>query len=89
MGFNDLCRPSPKLTFPKDVPFFANLMFFPSPPKTFQIPIYTEAVCMQAERGYRTRRSRTELVDPRVLQFVDDCAEESECEALGSMDTSA
>ena len=61
---------------------------FPSPPKTFQIPIYAEAVCMQAERGYRTRRSRAEMVDPRVLQFVDDCTEESECEASGSVDTS-
>ena len=78
-----------RTTFPKEVPFFANPMFFPSPPKMFQIPIYAEAVCMQAERGYRTRRSRAELVDFRVLQFVDDCAEESECEASGSVDTSA
>ena len=76
------------MTFSKEVPFFANPMFFPSPPKTYEIPIYAEAVCMQAEGGYRTRRSRTNFVDPRVLQFVDDCAEESECEASGSVDTS-
>ena len=44
--------------------------------------------CKQ-EGGHLRRRSRTELVDPRVLQFVDDCAEESECEASGSVDTSA
>ena len=89
MAFNDLCRPGPKVTFSKEVLFFANPLFFPSPPKTYKISIYAEAVYMQAEGVYRTRRSRTELVDPRVLQFVDDCAEESECEALGSVDTSA
>ena len=36
------------MTFSKEVPFFANPMFFPSPPKTYEIPIYAEAVCMQA-----------------------------------------
>ena len=76
------------MTFSREIPF-ANPMFFPSPPKTYKIPIYVEAVCMQAGGGCLRRRSRTELVDPRVLQFVDDCAEESECEASGNVDTSA
>ena len=44
---------------------------------------------MQAEGGNHTRTSRTTSVDPRVLQFVDHCAEESISEASGSEDTSA
>ena len=87
--FNDVCRPGPKVTFSKEVPFFANPMFFPSPPKTYEIPIYAEALCMQAGGRYLRGRSSTKLVDPRVLQFVDDCAEESDCEASRSVDTSA
>ena len=39
--------------------------------------------------GNRTRTSRMESVDPRVLQFVDDCAEESISKASGSEDISA
>ena len=89
LPFNDLCKLGPKVTFSKEVPFFANPMFFPSPPKTYEIPIYVEVVCMQAGGRYLRRRSRIELVDPKVLQFVDDCAEESKCEASRSVDTSA
>ena len=36
------------MKYSKELSFFANPMFSPNPPKTYEIPIYAEAVCMQA-----------------------------------------
>lgn len=60
------------------VPFFANPAFFPSPPKSFQLLEYVESLCRDYVAFDPRPSSRAHLVGPHVLEFVDDCAVESD-----------
>jgi len=69
----------------KQVLFFANPRFFPSPPKPFQLLVYVEAISSLEFAILNPRpTSRVHLVDPRILEFIDDCALELDSKALNN-----
>jgi hypothetical protein len=82
MLFPGLCRQAQEVRNSKHVPFFANPGFFPSPPKPYQLPIYAKAISRDFVTLNPRPTSRAHSVDPRVLQFVDDRAIESDSETL-------
>jgi hypothetical protein len=57
-----------------NVPFFANPEFFPSPPKSYDLPPHIIGICDQYVANSPKNTSRAHSVDPRVLEYIDDCA---------------
>ena len=56
----------------QDVPFFRRPDFFPSPEKSFDLPVYAEEMAEAfIFRGCSRRLPRHQHIDPRVLDFVD------------------
>lgn len=70
----------------ENVPILARADFFTSPPQTYALPVYAEALAQQYVAVDPRRGHRGRLLDPRVLQFVDDCAVESDSELSNSED---
>lgn len=69
---------------PSHLPFFGRLDFFPSPEKSFDLPVYAEDMAQAFEVHGNTSSLSSTLnrVDPRVLRFVDDEALESDWESV-------
>ncbi len=60
------------------VPFFGRPGFLRSPDKPFQLPAYAEALSRDFVAFDPRPSSRAHLVRPRALEFVDDCAIETD-----------
>ncbi|KAG0594968.1 hypothetical protein M758_UG127200 [Ceratodon purpureus] len=70
------CRYS-NLKYHVQRPFFCNPDFYPSPPKSCQLPSYADGLAIQlAEGQYRTSHSPQTI--PRKLDYVDIKAAESD-----------
>jgi hypothetical protein len=66
-------------------PFFALSSFLSSPERSFALPEYAEALASTfASQGNLTSRQKSRTVDPRVLQFVDAAAIESETDTMST-----
>ena len=57
------------------------LNVFRSSPRPYVLPEYAKAQCRDCVRSPRIPSCRAVSIDPRVLQFVDDVAEDSDAEA--------
>lgn len=77
-------RQAQEVRISKQVPFFARPDFYPSPPRSFNLPVYAEAISSVLVSQKTRPTSRARLVDPRVLQFFDDCAVESDSQSSDS-----
>ncbi len=62
----------------RNVPFFGRSGFFRSPPKPFELPIYAEAVARDFVSADPKPIFRARSVHPHVLDFIDDCALDSD-----------
>ncbi len=67
-----------------NVPFFTNPAFFPSPPKSYELSNYVEGLYRDFVTVHLKITSRAHLVDPCILEFVDDCAIEPHKESSDS-----
>jgi hypothetical protein len=67
-----------------NVPFFANPGFFPSPPKSYDLPPHIIGICNQYVANSPKVFSRAKSIDPRGLVFIDDCAIECDEETSES-----
>lgn len=67
-----------------NVPFFGRPDYFPSPEKSFDLPVYAEDMAQASEVYGNTYSLSSTLnrVDPRILNFVDDEALESDKESV-------
>jgi hypothetical protein len=66
-------------------PFLTISSFVSSPEKSFALPEYAEALASAfASQGDLPRHQKSRTVDPRVLQFVDVIAIESETDTLST-----
>ena len=59
----------------------AILDVFRSPPRPYVLPEYAEAQCRDSVGSPHIPSCRAVSIDPRVLQFVDDVAEDFDAEA--------
>ena len=87
--FVNVCRKAKELRATRDVPFFANPSFFPSPPKSFQLPFYAEAIAQGFVTHDPKPTDRAFSVHPRILDFIDDSAMESHSLGSDSDDSSS
>ena len=68
----------------------AILDVFRSPPRPYVLPEYAEAQCRDSVGSPRIPLSRRAVsIDPQVLQFVDDVAEDSDAEATDTGSSSS
>ena len=67
----------------------AILDVFRSPPQPYVLPEYAEAQCRDSVGSPRIPSRRAVSIDPRVLQFVDDVAEDSDAEAIDTGSSSS
>ena len=59
----------------------AILDVFRSPPRPYVLPEYAEAQCRDSIGSPHIPSRRAVSINPRVLEFVDDVAEDSDAEA--------
>jgi len=69
------------------VPYWGRWEFFPSPPKPFTLPPYVEAISEAFVASDPRPYYRARSVDPRVLQFIDDFAVESDPDTVETGNT--
>ena len=67
----------------------AILDVFRSPPRPYVLPKYVEAQCRDSVGSPRIPSRRAVSIDPRILQFVDDVAEDSDEEATDTGSSSS
>ena len=67
----------------------AILDVFRSPPRPYVLPEYTEAQCRDSVGSPRIPSHRAVSIDPRVLQFVDDVAEDFDAKATDTGSSSS
>jgi hypothetical protein len=78
------------LSSPLHRPFYLAPDFFPSPPKSFELPVYVEPLAVAfAAQHIADRVSRTKHLDPRVHELMDVEACESDRSTSHSMTTSS
>ena len=70
------------------VPFFGRPGFFPSPPKSFHLPVYAEALSRDFVAMDPNPTSRVRSVQPRALEFIDDYAIETDLDSSATEDSS-
>ena len=62
---------------------------FRSPPRPYVLPEYAEAQCRDSVGSPHIPSRRAVSIDPRVLQFVDDVAEDFDAEATDTGSSSS
>ena len=62
---------------------------FRSPPRPYVLPEYGEAQCRDSVGSPRIPSRMAVSIDPRVLQLVDDVAEDSDAEATDTRSSSS
>ena len=67
----------------------AILDVFRSPPRPYVLPEYAEAQCRDSVGFPRIPSRRAVSIDPRVLQFMDDVAKDSNAEATDTRSSSS
>ena len=67
----------------------AILDVFRSPPRPYVLPDYAKAQCRDSVGSPRIPSHRAVSIDPRVLEFVDDVAEDSNGEATNTGSSSS
>jgi hypothetical protein len=83
-GTIGICRCN-KLNYPIHRPFFCDPEFYPSPPKSWQLPTYANDIANQLAGGsYQTFTSKYHL--GRVLEFLDIEAFDSDGQASSDTD---
>jgi hypothetical protein len=66
-------------------PFFARPEFLESPPKPFQLPCYIEPIAKAlAGHGIRDHIPKPKVLISDALIYLDDEAEESDCDGISS-----
>lgn len=85
-GTIGICR-CDKLSYPIHRPFFCDPKFYPSPPKSWQLPTYANDIANQLAGGsYRTFRTKDH--SGRDLEYLDIEAIESDGQASSDADIS-
>ena len=67
----------------------AILDVFRSPRRPYVLPEYAEAHCRDSVGSPRIPSRRAVSIDPQVVEFVDDVAEDSDAEATNTGDSSS
>jgi len=70
---------------PIRVPFFGRFGFLRSPPVPFHLLVYAESLSLEFMALDPRPSSRAQSVYRRVLEFVDDCAIESDSDTKSSI----